>query len=264
MIEAKNVGVTIAGTDIIKGVNFAAKAGEVCAIVGPNGCGKTTFMRALTGEVDYHGQVLFNDRDSKQIPAWQLALYRAVLPQATVLAFPFTVFEVVRLGLTAGAPHGQQNLVQEALIYVGLRGFEKRFYQELSGGEKQRVQLARILVQVWQPVLDGTPCWLYLDEPVSSLDIGHQIEVMAIARDFAQRGGGVITVMHDLNLTAMFADNIALFEKGHLMIQGTPDEVMQNHLLSKAYQWQLQVNQPPTNATPYILPQAAALQGIVS
>jgi len=259
MIETTQVSVKLTNTSILSEVDFSAKAGEICAIVGPNGSGKTTFMRALTGELEYQGDILFNNQDIKAIPSWQLALHRAVLPQATSLSFPFTVFEVVRLGLTAGAAHKGDHLVEDALASVGLKGFEKRFYQELSGGEKQRVQLARILVQVWEPVLDGVPCWLFLDEPVSSLDIGHQIEVMSIAKDFSLRGGGVIAVMHDLNLSAMFADSIALFGKGRLLLQGTPTGVLQNHHLSHAYQWELQVNQPPPSMTPFILPQAAGL-----
>ena len=115
-----------------------------------------------------------------------------MLPQATALSFPFTVREIVKLGLTggrSGALAGEdERLPERALARVDLDGFAGRFYQELSGGEQQRVQLARVLCQVWAPVLDGEPRYLFLDEPVSSLDIKHQLIIMNIARDFAQAG----------------------------------------------------------------------------
>ena len=114
---------------------------------------------------------------------WEAASVRAVLPQATALSFPFTVREIVRLGLTggrSGALAGEdERLPERALARVDLDGFAGRFYQELSGGEQQRVQLARVLCQVWAPVLDGEPRYLFLDEPVSSLDIKHQLIIMA-------------------------------------------------------------------------------------
>ena len=147
----------------------------------------------------------------------ELAAVRAVLPQATALSFPFTVREIVKLGLVGGrsgvAAGGADRLPEQALARVDLDGFSGRFYQELSGGEQQRVQLARVLCQVWAPVLDGKPRYLLLDEPVSSLDIKHQLIIMNIARDFARSGGGVIAILHDLNLTAMFADRIFVMQR---------------------------------------------------
>ena len=139
---------------------------------------------------------------------WESAALRAVLPQQTALSFPFTVREIVRLGMLdgrSGVLAGEaERLPDRALARVDLDGFAGRFYQELSGGEQQRVQLARVLCQVWAPVLEGAPRYLFLDEPVSSLDIKHQLIIMDIARDFARRGGGVVAILHDLNLTAMY------------------------------------------------------------
>ena len=105
---------------------------------------------------------------------------------------------------------------------VDLAGFGARFYQELSGGEQQRVQLARVLCQVWTPVLEGRPRYLFLDEPVSSLDIKHQLVIMDIARDFARRGGGVVAILHDLNLTAMYADRVLVMKRGRVAASGSP------------------------------------------
>jgi len=258
---AKDIHVKLGRKEILHGVDFTARAGQLTAIVGPNGSGKTTLLRALTGELPYKGSVMMNGHDCARIKAHQLAMMRAVLPQAANLAFPFTVLEVVRLGLTAGlasdTPDMSDRLPLEALARVGLAGFEGRHFHDLSGGEKQRVQLARVLVQIWDPMLEGQPRWLFLDEPVSALDIGHQLVVMQLARDYAAAGGGVIAVMHDLNLTAMFADQVTLMDAGAIRASGTPDQVLTNERLSEAYHCQLQVNTLPPQGGAWILPQAA-------
>ncbi|MEM6483341.1 MAG: heme ABC transporter ATP-binding protein [Pseudomonadota bacterium] len=259
MIVASNVKVSLGKRRVLQGIDFAAQAGALTAIVGPNGSGKTTLLRAMTGDVPYEGKVALDGQDIRRMKPWDLAARRAVLPQATRLAFPFTVYEVVRLGLSAGIDAGQTDLVQFALRRVGLSGFEGRFYQELSGGEQQRAQLARVLVQVWTPVVAGKPCWLFLDEPVASLDIGHQLEVMRLCRDYAASGGGVVAVMHDLNLTAMFADSVAMIHEGQLMAQGTSDEVLTDAFLSEAYGCQLRVNATPPGSATFVLPHTASL-----
>jgi iron complex transport system ATP-binding protein len=263
MLIAKNITVRLGKKPVLHGVDLSAKSGELTAIVGPNGSGKTTLLRAMTGDVAYGGSVSLGGVPVEGMAPWELATRRAVLPQIATLAFPFTVIEVVRLGLTAGRTSTQvtqiEHLPYEALAAVGLSGFEARFYQELSGGEQQRVQLARVMLQVWEPVLAGQARWLFLDEPVSSLDIGHQLEVMTLARNFARTGGGVIAVMHDLNLTAMFADSMALIHGGEVMCQGTPADVMTDARLSRAYGCALQVSQVPRTTAPFLLPQAASL-----
>lgn len=220
MIEARDVSVAIGGKRIVANVDFVARPGEIAAIVGPNGSGKTTFLKALSGDLAFTGTVAVNGRDLSEMKPVEAATVRAVLPQTATLSFPFTVHEVVRLGLIGGRsgvlPGEDDRLPERALARVDLDGFAGRFYQELSGGEQQRVQLARVLCQVWAPVLDGKPRYLYLDEPVSSLDIKHQLIIMNIARDFARRGGGVIAILHDLNLTAMYADRIFVMHRGRL------------------------------------------------
>ncbi|WP_172292722.1 heme ABC transporter ATP-binding protein [Pseudoruegeria sp. HB172150] len=258
MLTARDITVSLSGVPILKGAGFTARARELTCIVGPNGSGKTTLLRALTGELSYGGEVRLEGRDMRAMKGWELATRRGVLPQATPLAFPFTVLEVLRIGLLAGTDAAEDDLPEQALARVGLAGFEGRFYHALSGGEQQRVQLARVLLQVWHPVEDGKPRWLFLDEPVSSLDIGHQLEVMQIARDYADAGGGVVAVMHELNLTAMFADSVALIHKGRTMCQGAPAEVLKDEVLSEAYDCRVRVNRTPEGVhVPFILPQAA-------
>jgi len=256
MLEATDITLRLGQREILKGIDFQAHPGEVTAIVGPNGSGKTTLLRALTGDFSHCGAVRLNGQDIATLRPWVLAALRGVLPQATPLAFPFTAAEVVRLGLMGGVEAAEENLIPKALARVGLSGFEGRYYQELSGGEQQRVQLARVLAQVWHPMVHDRPRWLFLDEPVSSLDIGHQLQVMRIARDYADRGGGVIAVMHDLNLTAMFADAVTLLAEGRVIGRGTPAEVLRDDLLSRAYRCPIRVNTTPPGGT-FLLPHAA-------
>ncbi|NJS39158.1 MAG: heme ABC transporter ATP-binding protein [Rhodobacteraceae bacterium] len=247
MLTATNLTIHIGQRAILTAVDFQARAGAITAIVGPNGCGKTTLMRALTGEVAGVGDLSLNGVSVNGARPARLAAMRAVLPQATPLAFPFLVGEVVRLGLSSGLSAGDPQVASQALAAVGLNGFANRFYQELSGGEQQRVQLARVLAQVWMPAGPDGPRWLLLDEPVASLDIGHQLMVMNIARAYADAGGGVVAVMHDLNLTAMFADTVTLLGEGGVLGSGRPSDVLTDALLSRAYHCALAVNTPPAD-----------------
>lgn len=260
MIEAHCVTVALGGRPILKDVDFQARPGELTAIIGPNGSGKTTLLRALTGELPATGDITFNGRDLGGYKPWQLAAKRAVLPQSTSLSFPFTVREIVRLGVTTGLLQADRRLGERlpdmALERVDLAGYAGRFYQELSGGEQQRVQLARVLCQVWRPVEDGEAKWLFLDEPVSSLDIRHQLDIMALARDFARAGGGVVAVMHDLNLTAMHADSVAVLHEGRLLLQGDMRTVISDSVLGQAYGCNLRVSRTPSDGGLFVLPQS--------
>ena len=263
MIEARNISVSIGAKRILHGVDFVARPGELTAIVGPNGSGKTTFLKALSGELASSGPITLNGRDLREMKPWQVASLRAVLPQATSLSFPFTVHEIVRLGVVGGrtgALAGEEDrLPERALARVDLEGFAGRFYQELSGGEQQRVQLARVLCQVWAPVLQGEPRWLFLDEPVSSLDIKHQLVIMKIARDFAARGGGVIAILHDLNLTSMFADQVTVMSRGRVADSGSPTDIFTDELIHKVFECRLKVGALPAGNAPFVLPQSATL-----
>ena len=263
MIEAANVTVTLGRAQILAGVDFTARPGEVTAIVGPNGSGKTTFLRALSGDVGYGGSIRMGGEELSSLSPLRAAGLRAVLAQQTSLSFPFTVREVVALGCVAGRSGvlagSLDRLPERALARVGLDDFAGRFYQELSGGEQQRVQLARVLCQVWAPVLEGEPRWLFLDEPVSSLDVKHQVAIMRIAQDHARRGGGVIAVLHDLNLTAMFCDRVHAFAAGRVVAAGSPAEVFEDGLVEKVFGCALKVGHVPPAGVPFVLPQSLGM-----
>jgi iron complex transport system ATP-binding protein len=262
MISARSLSVSIGRQRILHGVSVEAGPAAVTAIIGPNGSGKTTLLKALSGELPYEGTVSINGRSLAHLKPWQTAAMRAVLPQAATLSFPFTVREVVGLGLTNARPGmlpgEERNLPERALSRVGLAGYGGRHYQELSGGEQQRVQLARVLCQVWAPVFDGEPRYLLLDEPVSNLDIKHQLAIMRSAADFAARGGGVIAVLHDLNLTAMFADHVVAMHRGRVAAAGPANELLTDDLLETVFECALKVSLPPAGGAPFVLPQSIA------
>ena len=267
-VEAENLTVRYGDHTVLRNIAFEAKAGCVTVIAGPNGSGKTTLLKALSGDISYAGKIWLNGDNIADLKPHQMATRRGVLAQETTLGFPFTVAEVVRIGQSvSGGAHKDRAFrdrrVAEALAAVDLAGFAGRFYQELSGGERQRVQLARVLCQIWEPVDASGPRWLFLDEPVSSLDIRHQIGVMELAAAYAQRGGGVIAVMHDLNLTSMFANHITLLSRGDVVASGSPQMVMTDAALSETFGCQLRVGLKPSNGL-FVLPQfTAASAGVV-
>ncbi|AQQ05177.1 heme ABC transporter ATP-binding protein [Roseibium algicola] len=256
-LVVEQVSVSAGKTRIVQDLSFHAKAGEVLAIIGPSGSGKTTLMKAMTGELPYSGGLTLAGLEVGGLSPEVLAAMRGVLPQASQISFPLNVAEVVGLGLTSSRRERtfRARRIAEALAKVGLSGFEGRSYQELSGGEQQRVQLARVLCQVWDPLpQEGLPHWLFLDEPVSSLDIKHQVQIMQLAAGYAKRGGGVVAVMHDLNLTAAFADRVLVMQGGRRLAFGARDEVMQAELLSKAYDFPLEILTRPGGGRPVIVP----------
>ncbi|EJF90611.1 heme ABC transporter ATP-binding protein [Bartonella tamiae] len=261
MIKTEKLNAFRGKNKILHEIDFQAKAGEITTIVGPNGSGKTTFMKVLSGDLPYQGKIYFNGTDLKSMNHAQLALIRAVLPQSTSMSFPFLVREVVELGLSSGQNINEEQrmiLPERALQKVDLQGYEPRYYQELSGGEQARVQLARVLCQIWEPVYHENPCWLLLDEPVASLDIHHQMIVMQIAQQFSRSGGGVLAILHDLNLAAHYSDKIVLLQQGKVIEEGTPKTVLTTENIRKVYQCNLTVGALPAQNVPFILPQSAS------
>jgi len=261
MIEVSELSVSLSNRRILHDVSFSAAAGAITAVIGPNGSGKSTLMKAICRDNAYTGSVSINGRDLTTMTPIEAAALRAVLPQSSSLPFPFTVYEVVAMGLTAGRSgvplSMNKRLPEMALAAVDLAGFGGRYYGEISGGEQQRVQLARVLCQVWTPVLDGAPRYLFLDEPVSSLDVKHQLMIMDVARRFADAGGGVIAILHDLNLAAMYADSIVALREGEVAGYGTPAQVLTDDIIAEVFDCRLSVGATPPAGMPFVLPQSA-------
>lgn len=255
MLELVNLSVQLGRRRVLEDVSLTVRAGELLAICGANGAGKSTLLKAVLGELPASGVARLNGIAVAGARPATLARLRAVLPQDSEVAFGFTLGEVVGMGREAGDFAARPDIDRLALAAVGLQGRECEDIRNLSGGERQRGQLARALAQVWEPVGPRDPRWLMLDEPVASLDLGHQLQVMRLARSYADAGGGVVAIMHDLNLSAMFADRMAFLVAGRLAAIGTPAEVMQQDLLEAAYGCQITLNRAPVSG-PWLLPQA--------
>lgn len=242
MIEAKAVHFRYSNRApmILKDINWSLGAGRIEAIVGPNGSGKTTLLRLLAGDLSpTEGGVLLHGKPLPDYPSEELATHRAVLTQSPRLDFDFTVREVVLMGRSPFLAHltRQENfaLVDEALRALHLEAFAHRIYPELSRGEKQRVQLARVLAQLKKPG-EAEKGLLLLDEPINHLDIAHQHLTLALAREQAKTGHAVVAVLHDLNLALQYADSVTVLHKASLYARGHPGDVFDPACLATVFE----------------------------
>ncbi|MFI6582451.1 heme ABC transporter ATP-binding protein [Embleya sp. NPDC050493] len=250
-VRAEDVGYAIAGRNLVDGVSLTVRHGEIVAVLGPNGAGKSTLLGLLTGDLTpHHGSVRIADRALSDYSQRELALRRGVLPQSVTLSFPFTVDEVVRMGRAphAGLPseESEDTIVARVLAETDVAHLADRAYPSLSGGERARVALARVLAQ-------GAPV-LFLDEPTAALDLKHTEDVLRLARDRARRGDAVVIVLHDLNLAAAYADRIALLAQGRLVACGPPEQVCTAPVLSELYGHPVEVLRRPGTDELLILP----------
>lgn len=253
MIEARNLIYSIGGKRLTNDVSLVLPGSEIVAIIGPNGAGKSTLLRQLTGYLQpTSGECLMFGTPLEQWSIDALAKTRAVMRQNFAMAFPFSVREVIAMGRH---PHRQRQVCPQQLSHImALCGCERlaaRDYRQLSGGEQQRVQLARLLAQLWQD--EPAPKWLFLDEPTSALDIHHQQHLFRLLRTLVdERQFSVCCVLHDLNLAALYANRVVLLNEGKVVANGAPEEVLNESALSKLYRSDLQVARHPEYGGPMI------------
>ncbi len=238
------------GTRLVDGIDVELAVGEVLALTGPNGAGKSTLLRLLAGELDpTRGAVELCGRPLARLGHGERARLRAVMPQETVLQFAFTVREVVEMGRHphrgAGAERDGE-AVESAMRWTEVQELEVRTFPTLSGGERSRTTLARVLAQE-APIL-------LLDEPTAALDIRHQERAMTVARSFADSGGAVVAVLHDLNLAAAYADRIALLDGGRIAGLGSPWAVLREDLLGSVFGHPVTVTRSPSGDVPLVVP----------
>jgi len=231
MLTASNITFRVRDKPLVSDVSVSFASGKLHLIVGPNGAGKSTLIKVLarllhpqTGKVEYEGVDVGHASEAA------LAKRRAVLSQAVEVAFPLTVRELVMMGRYphfAGRPGpADEKIVDEVMDHFDVTEFSERDYQTLSGGERQRVNFARVLAQLWFDS-DSSCRYLFLDEPLTFLDIRHQIDFMKKIRAFAAANDVVtVGVVHDLNLAARFADHIVLLHETRVVANGTPGEVL--------------------------------------
>ncbi len=257
MFVADNISIHFGDRPVLCDVSLALRRGELVVILGPNGAGKSTLLKILTGDLEPDtGSISFDGRPLASIAARDLAQMRAVLSQSTGLNFPFTVLEVVRLGLEAAqggmGPREMTSLLRRALEAVGLSGFEGRLHQQLSGGEQQRVHLARVLCQAWAGRPDGSG-FLLLDEPVSSLDIRHQLQTLEAVRRHVAGGGGALMILHDINLAALYADRLIMMAEGRVIREGEPASILDRTAIRAVYGVDMPVVTAPESGRPFAL-----------
>ncbi len=258
VIEARAAGYSVRGKALVHAASLALDEGRITAIIGPNGAGKSTFLKLLSGElVPDVGQIRSLGTDIGALPPWRLACRRAVMAQASRLAFPFLVHEIVRMGLEgygARAAGGFGGIVEGALARADAAHLAGRQYQTLSGGEQQRVQFARTLCQLEAGRRIEPRQALLLDEPIASLDLCHQLALMDAVREAAHgEGVAVLAVLHDLNLAAHYADYLVAMNGGRIVATGVPSEVMTPGLIRAVFR--VDVGAMPDIAGPAILPQ---------
>jgi iron complex transport system ATP-binding protein len=262
MLEARDIVVERSGKRLLDGLSIRLAPGRLTVISGPNGAGKTTLLRVLAGELSPTlGSVLLDGEDLSSLRPGRLAHRRAVVPQASHLAFPFTACEVAMLGLTVpGFGLSSEEARAQALamlVHVGLGDIADRPYQQLSGGERQRVHVARALCQLERGGVGSAEETrvLLLDEPTASLDLVHQMMVLEEMRRCAARGWLVLAILHDLNLAATFAEDLVLLDSGRIAAAGPPATVIQDGVLSRVYRSPLRSSRAPREGTPFLLPQ---------
>ena len=248
----------IDGARLVDGIDVEVAAGEVLALTGPNGAGKSTLLRLLAGELEpTRGAVELCGRPLAKVGHMERARLRAVMPQETVLQFAFTVREVVAMGRHPHRGAGTERdgeAVDSAMRWTEVQGLEERTFPTLSGGERSRTTLARVLAQE-APIL-------LLDEPTAALDIRHQERAMTVARSFADAGGAVVAVLHDLNLAAAYADRIALLDGGRLAGLGSPWAVLREDLLGSVFGHPVSVTRSPSGDAPLVVPRRLDLEAM--
>jgi iron complex transport system ATP-binding protein len=234
-------------------VSLTAPRGALTAVVGPNGSGKSTLVRALVGRVALAGgSILVDDRPVDTASRRALATKVAVVVQREEPAFPLRVHEYAalgrypHLGLFRAPSRADRDAVRDALARTGTAHLADRSVTELSGGEWQRVRLARAVAQGAEAIV--------LDEPTTFLDVGREMSIFELLSRLAREGHAVLLVSHQLNLVARFADHIVLLHRGRVATSGSPAEVMQGEILERVYEWPLVVTRDPAVGAPALVP----------
>ena len=254
LFEAKNL---VTGYDkkiIIDGINIEIPSNKISVIIGANGCGKSTLLKTLSRLIKpMDGEVLIDGKKITSIPSKQLAQVLGLLPQSPVVPEGITVLDLVSRGrfpyqtFLKSMDKSDFEAVEEALDIMGITELANRSVDELSGGQRQRVWIAMALAQQTDILL--------LDEPTTFLDIAYQVEILDLLTDLnRKRGTTIVMVLHDINLSARYADYIFAVHKGKLVDQGTPDEVITEELIEKVFGLDSMVIKDPVSNSPFIIP----------
>lgn len=261
MITVQNISYKVGQKNMLNKLSFALRPGEVTVVLGQNGAGKSTLLKVLSGEQKpTEGKVLFGQEDLHRLSFQQLAHKRAVLSQQYASNLPFICEEIVMMGRY---PHFSnkpaaidKEIVHQCMEEMQVSPFAARSYQTLSGGEQQRVQMARVLAQLKEHNLHTNKKVLLLDEPTASMDCLYQQLCLSKAKELARKGYTVLVILHDLNLAAQFADAILLLKQGRLVTMGSVREVLQPAFIAEAYDMEVNVLNYDEYDFPILVPAA--------
>jgi iron complex transport system ATP-binding protein len=256
MIAAKNISVTVNGNrKLLNDVSIDIEPGLFTAIAGPNGAGKTSLLNVLSSESTRHtGVVEINGVSADKYSVGDLSMVRAVLPQSTHMQFQFSVQQIVELGRQhhKGGHEKSKQVIAEVMELTGVHEWSNRNYLTLSGGEQQRVQLARVLAQVWET--KSYPRYILLDEPTASLDLAQQQLIFALVKHACEKNIGVMAIVHDLNQVAQFADKLYFIREGSIVTAGNTREVFTKQNIETTFCCRVNVYHDPCTDCPYIVP----------
>ena len=235
MLEIKNLYTGYDKKEIIKNINFNVKRGENLCIVGPNGCGKSTLLKSIANILEYKGNIKIDGKEVSELSRLELAKKVGLMSQITQLYFPYTVYDTVSLGRYAyskgafGKLSSQDiEIIVDSMKKVGIYELKDKMITELSGGQLQRVFLARVFAQ--------NPDVILLDEPTNHLDFKHQIELLENLDDWVKNNNKIaVGVLHDLNLVQYFADKVLILQDGKEVDYGLPEDVFSGYTLNEVY-----------------------------
>ncbi len=253
MLEILDLSVGYGAVEVLQNVTLRVAPGEVVGLIGPNGAGKTTLVRAASGVLRINkGSVRLAGQDVRDLSQQDRARLLAVVPQARLRGGAFSVEQTVLLGRTpylgwlGRAGTKDWEAVHQAMQQTGIAHLSARRNADLSGGEQQRVLLARALAQETQVLL--------LDEPTTHLDLAHQAEFLSLVRELARdRGKAVLMALHDLNHVSLYADRVALLVQGRLTAAGPPEDILTAETLAAAYGTSIRIIPDPQRGNPIVL-----------
>lgn len=243
-LRAENISLTKGGSRILSSVSINVDPSTIAAVIGPNGAGKSSLLTLLAGEEQPpEGFVEVEGISTSDLTPQELAQRRAVMSQSVEVVFDFTVDQILEMGWVHDHQWGyavMSQVIEMTSNVCGISKLRQRNYRTLSGGEQQRVQFCRALIQIWQPEREAENRYLLLDEPTSSLDVAHELQLLQQLKSIRDTTG-VLIVLHDLNLAAHFADTIYLLHDGRVVARGCPEDVMTAERLSEVYGTKIQV-----------------------
>ncbi|PWJ44307.1 heme ABC transporter ATP-binding protein [Sediminitomix flava] len=258
MLSAKHIHHQIRGNQILSDLNLEVKPGELLSVLGANGAGKSTLLKILTGDTPLsEGQISFDQKGINDFKVTDLAKKRAVLSQNFQLSFPYTVDEVVMMGrlpYSTGVKRDKE-LAAEMMDKTNTYQFKDRVFSSLSGGEQQRVQLARALTQLWDE--DDAPKYLFLDEPTSNMDIIQQQQVFELVKKLCGDHIGVLAIVHDLNVAAQFSDRMLFIKNGKEVAQGEVEKVFKAWVIEKTFSHPVRMLKCADTDCPFVVADSA-------